>query len=53
MTFTDMYKGVDLEQLNTMLAAQGKNYEFIRKGDEIICQKTESHTKILDEPTKQ
>lgn len=35
MTFTEMYREVDLKQLNTMLAAQGKNYEFFRDGEEI------------------
>ena len=35
MTFTDIYGGKDLDQLNMLLKAQGKNYEFYKDGDEI------------------
>ena len=44
MTLTELYKGVDLDTLNMILEASGKNYELYREGEEVKYRIKERRT---------
>jgi hypothetical protein len=48
MTLTELYKGVDLETLNMILEAEGKDYEFYTDEEgEIRCRKQKEESMKL------